>query len=195
MLVIAVDTGSISPERLAWTARRHDDDGPESTGVATAQGLFDAVFSALHDGEQVAIGFNCPLTRPVTDTADSHPEAALARAVAVDGGPGVAALRALVDELGHWRPWTIVTTSLPRWKATTSVLLWEAAGDEAVGEPAIDAFYAMLRGPGNVPSGSGEPVLNLAAAAAVASEASADPGELTRPVLRIRVGSPIAAAQ
>ena len=66
MLVIVVDTDRITGDELPWIGRRHDDDGPESTGEATAQGLFDAVFAALHDGEQVAIGFDCPLTAPAS---------------------------------------------------------------------------------------------------------------------------------
>ena len=62
MLVIAVDSADATAQQLSWTGRRHDDDGTESTGASTAQGLFEAVFHALHDGEQVAIGFDCPLT-------------------------------------------------------------------------------------------------------------------------------------
>jgi len=176
VLVIAVDTRTASDAQLTWAARRHDDDGTESTGEPTPQGLFDAVFHALHDGEQVAIGWDCPLTAPAEDGDRVDPEAALARARALTAGAGLDALGRLVSELGEWRPWTIVTTSSARWRATTSVLLWEFAGD-AEPERAIDAFYAALH---TDDAGEDEPALNLAAAIAVGSGATADPDELLR---------------
>jgi hypothetical protein len=197
MLVIGVETGEISPERVQWTGRRHDDDGAESTGAATPQGLFDAVFAALHDGEQVAIGFDCSLTVPADDLGSTDAELIVARARDLPVGPGIDQLRRLVKELGTWRPWTIVTTSLPRWRATTSVLLWQAdaaPGAEHTAASAIDAFYATIRR-GDQPGAGGddEALINLAAAAALDSDVTADHAELTRPALRIPVESQVLA--
>jgi hypothetical protein len=99
-------------------------------------------------------------------------------------------LRNLVTELGQWRPWTIVTTSLPRWRATTSVLLWEAVmahPGESAASVAIDAFYAVVQGDAPVGEPAPSALVNLAAMAALDSEVTADPAELTRPVLRIAV--------
>jgi hypothetical protein len=178
VLVIAVESRRITSSELPWLARRHDDDEFESTGEQTAQGLFDAVFHALHDGEQVSIGFDCALTAAGAGIDPQDPAAVLA---AAGDSPGVGALRWLIDELGTWRPWTIVTTSLARWRATTSVLVWEA---ETSGAAALDGFYAVLRA--DAPSSAGDSaVLNVAAAIAVASEATADTAELTQPVLRV----------
>lgn len=191
MLVVVVHTSGISGEQVPWTGRRHDDDGPESTGRPTADGLFEAVFHALHDGEQVAIGFDCPLTVPADGAEAPDAAAAVRVAQSVDAGPGIEQLRHLVAELGQWRPWTIVTTSLPRWRATTSVLLWETSLPPAGGSDAsaaIDAFYAMIRsGDQPVADGAQAPLVNLAAVAAVESEVTADAAELTRPVLRVPV--------
>jgi hypothetical protein len=176
VLVIAVDSTSPGPEQVRWAGRRHDDDGPESTGVQTAQGLFDAVFAALHDGEQVAIGFDCPLALPAANgTADDAADREMTE------------LRRLITELGRWRPWTIITTSLARWRATTSVLVWEVAGEHPADRTAaIDAFFATLRGAPAADEGSGR-LVNLAAAIAVESEATADPAEVDSPVLTIPV--------
>src|SRR5260370_592190 len=78
MLVIAMETGSGG--RVRWAGRRHDDgrlDG--SSGVSPAE-LFDAVFHALHDGEQVALGLDCALTMPVApDQPPASANAAAAR--------------------------------------------------------------------------------------------------------------------
>lgn len=173
MLVVAVNASNASPDRLPWVGRRHDDDGTESTGPATAQGLFDTVFAALHDGEQVAVGFDCPLTR----TADDADE------------PDLDEMRRLLHEIGTWRPWTVLTTSLARWRATTSVLVWEAAGPGPIdGAAAIDAFYALLRSGRKDADEPDADVRNLAAAIAVESDATADRTELTRPALRVTVG-------
>ena len=94
-------------------------------------------------------------------------------------------------ELGTWRPWTIVTTSLPRWHATTSVLLWEAAPESGGAAPldAIEAFYALVRAKEHSETDAVGAILNLAAAAAVSSDATADPAELTKPVVRVGYGS------
>jgi hypothetical protein len=176
VLVIAVNTAAATPDRLPWTGRRHDDEGTESTGVQTPEGLFEAVFYALHDGEQVAVGFDCALTAPDAESARE-----------LESGPGMAAVRHLVTELGTWRPWTIVTTSLARWRATTSVLVWEAVADGAV-EPgaAIEAFFATLRTAREADE-PGPPCINLAATVAVTSGASADASDVTRHALRVRV--------
>jgi hypothetical protein len=197
MLVIAVETASISPQRLPWSGRRHDDDGAESTGAATTQGLFDAVFHALHDGEQVAIGFDCPLSVPAVALVATDEAAVLAAARELGAGPAIDQLRRLVRELGVWRPWTIVTTSLPRWRATTSVLLWQAvpaAGAEITPASAIDAFFETIRH-GDQPGAGGTDgaLINLAAAAALDSEVTADAAELRQPVLQIPVESQVHA--
>jgi hypothetical protein len=198
MLVIAVQTAAATAQQLSWAGRRHDDDGTESTGEPTPAGLFDAVFHALHDGEQVAIGFDCPLTAAADQLDNSDPATLIARAGAVERGPGVERLRHLVTELGIWRPWTIVTTSLPRWRATTSVLVWEAVpapGAKVSPQAAIDAFYAMLgSGAQATADGATTAVLNLAAAAAVESGATADAAELTAPVLRVPLAAELAVA-
>lgn len=192
MFVIAVETAEVAAQRVPWTGRRHDDDDTESTGEQTAQGLFDAVFSALHDGEQVALGFDCPLS---SASPSADPEAARATARAVDQVPGLTELRRLVHELGTWRPWTIVTTSLPRWRATTSVLLWEAAPPGVPPREAIDAFFAAVRGGDHTPApAADEALVNLAAAAAIDSAVAADAEELTQPVLRIVATGKVRAA-
>jgi hypothetical protein len=196
MLVIAVHGAEIDGDRLPWTGRRHDDDATESTGTASAQGLFEAVFHALHDGEQVAIGFDCPLSIPGEPGESSDVASLLARAESVDATPALTELRRLVRELGMWRPWTIVTTSLPRWRATTSVLMWEAVAEsDAAVTPldAIEAFFAVLQSGGQSDDDAAPPTLNLAAAAAVSSEVTADPAELTGPVIRIPVRSGVPA--
>lgn len=175
MLVIAVDTTSTASDALHWVGRRHDDDAFESTGEPTARGLFDTVFAALHDGEQVSIGFDCPLTASAgVDPLD-----------AAGDGPALAALRWLITEVGTWRPWTIVTTSLPRWRATTSVLVWEAGGGDAAA--AVDGFYALLRADAPPVGDAADGSVNLAAAIAVASDATADEAEVRLPVLRVAV--------
>src|SRR5579859_2578785 len=71
MLVIAIETGSGAPAR--WAGRRHDDDRPDATSGASPAELFDAVFHALHDGEQVALGLDCPLTVPAPADHDPAP--------------------------------------------------------------------------------------------------------------------------
>src|SRR5690348_10941613 len=104
MLVIAIETGSRPGRRVWWSGRRHDDDRPDASSGASAAELFETIFGALHDGEQVALGF----------------------AALEAGGPGLAMLGHLLNELGVWRPWTTVSTSLARWRANTSILVWQA---------------------------------------------------------------------
>src|SRR6202041_2349025 len=112
MLVIAVET--VPDGHVRWAGRRHDDDRPDASSGASPSELFDAVFHALHDGEQVALGFDCALTMPVTPDHEPGQD------------PGLAELGYLLGELGNWRPWTTVSTSLACWKANTSILVWQA---------------------------------------------------------------------
>ena len=58
MLVIGAASGSAG---LRWRGRRHDDNGPGAAHGDGVDTLFRAVFEALHDGEQVAVGFSAPL--------------------------------------------------------------------------------------------------------------------------------------
>lgn len=177
MLVITVET---APDgRVRWAGRRHDDDRPDATAGASSAELFDAVFHALHDGEQVALGFDCPLTTPADDDADTT--------------AGLTELSQLLGELGTWRPWTTVSTSLARWKANTSILVWQAvpaSGASAVtATAATDSFfrhYPTARGEANG-TGDDRPVVNLAAAAARRAGLFVDPSELARPATSITV--------
>jgi hypothetical protein len=155
MLVIAIQTGSPPGGRVRWAGRRHDDDRPEASSGSSPAELFDAVFRALHDGEQVALGLDCPLTVPA---APDQPPA-----------PGLAELGDLLGALGTWRPWTTVSTSLARWKANTSILVWQAVPAPGTGpvtaSAATESFFRQFpaRGTG---AGTGGSVVNLAAAAA-----------------------------
>ena len=123
MFVIALETSAAG---LAWSGRRHDDEESERTTGSSAQDLFDAVFQALHDGEQVAVGVDCCLTAPVP--------------------AGLTHLTRLLDELGTWRPWTTITTSPTRWLATQSILVWETP-EGTPAEAAVRAFYDALAAP------------------------------------------------
>ena len=116
MLVLVVET-----RRLRWAGRRHDDDR-HIAGTSQAA-LFDAVFAALYDGEQVALGFDCPVTASVQAP--------------------IPALDQLLAELNRWRPWTTVSTSLSRWRANTSILVWEAPAGVAASQ-AADSFFGQL---------------------------------------------------
>lgn len=164
MFVLALDPAAASGPDVAAVGRRHDEN-PGATATATAQELFDVVFAALHDGEQVALGV------PAGEAA------------------GHQAAIALLTEIGHWRPWTAVSTSLSGWRATRSILVWEIADPLPLtaGE-AVEAFF------GQVPTGvdgpdaagpAGPAGQNPVAAAAQAAGLSVDPAELTRPVFRV----------
>jgi hypothetical protein len=208
MLVIAMQTQPGG--RVRWAGRRHDDDRPDASSGTSPAELFDAVFHALHDGEQVALGFDCALTLPVPP--DQDPGAALAEEAASRPGlaeeaasrpglaeeaasrPGLAELGYLLGELGHWRPWTTVSTSLARWKANTSILVWQAvpaAGASAVSaSAAADSFFrelpaATARGSG--PADETGTLVNLAAAAARRAGLFVDPAELAQPIVSITV--------
>jgi len=179
MLVIAIETGSGEPAR--WAGRRHDDDRPDATSGASPAELFDAVFHALHDGEQVALGLDCPLTVPAP--TDQDPAAA-----------GLADLGYLLGELGTWRPWTTVSTSLARWKANTSILVWQAVpapGQGAVpASAAADSFFRQLPAvAGHAEEKTAGPLVNLAAAAARRAGLFVDPSELAEPAVSITVTS------
>src|SRR5260370_18312013 len=105
MVVIAMETGSLPGGGVCWAGRRHDDGRPDaSSGVSPAE-LFDAVFHALHDGEQVALGLDCALTMPAASEQDpaSAPAGASADALVTlaepaASRPGLSALGYLLDQ-------------------------------------------------------------------------------------------------
>jgi hypothetical protein len=206
VLVIAVQTGSLggpagsvgSGGSGGWAGRRHDDDRPDASSGATSAELFDAVFHALHDGEQVALGFDCPLTLTVSPdqgalAAEADADALVNRAEPAATRPGLTELGHLLGELGTWRPWTTVSTSLSRWKANTSILVWEAVPAEGSGSvtasAAADSFFRQLKTaaePGPEVPAAGT-VVNLAAATARRAGLFVDASELGRPAVSITV--------
>jgi hypothetical protein len=197
VLVIAVETGSPLGGSTRWAGRRHDDDRPDASSGASSAELFDAVFHALHDGEQVALGFDCPLTLPVSPdqgaaAAQAAADALVQLAEPAATRPGITELEHVLGQLGTWRPWTTVSTSLSRWKANTSILVWEAVPAEGsrgvdVGT-AADSFFRQLRTvTEHEPDAAGGPVVNLAAAAARQAGLLADASELTHPAVSITV--------
>ena len=192
MLVIAMETQASPPGQLRWTGRRHDDDESDATSGASAAGLFDAVFHALHDGEQVALGFDCPLTLPVAPD-HSGPDTAGDLAKQAEGRPGIAELADLLGQLARWRPWTTVSTSLSRWKANTSILVWEAvpaAGSGGVRPAAAaDTFFRRLRAAEPEEEPAEGTVVNLAAAASRRAGLFVDAPELACPAVAITVAS------
>ena len=185
MLVIAMETGSGG--RVRWAGRRHDDDRPDATAGASPAELFDAVFHALHDGEQVALGLDCALTMPVA------PDQASASNLAEEAAnrPGLAELGYLLGELGNWRPWTTVSTSLARWKANTSILVWQAVPAPGAGpvtaSAATDSFFRQLPAAAQKADETNGTVVNLAAATARRAGLFVDPSELARPTVSITV--------
>lgn len=196
MLVIAMETGSLPDGRTRWAGRRHDDDRPDASSGSSSAELFDAVFHALHDGEQVALGFDCPLTMPAPpgEGPQSDADALVTLAEPAAGRPGLAELGHLLGELGHWRPWTTVSTSLDRWRANTSILVWQAlpapgAAEVAAGA-AADSFFRQFPAAtqDTTDTGAGT-VLNLAAAAARRAGLFVDASELARPTVSITVTS------
>ena len=153
MLVITMETGSLPGGRTRWAGRRHDDDRPDASSGTSSAELFDAVFHALHDGEQVALGFDCALTMPVPPdqgraSAPADADALVTLAEPAASRPGLAELGHLLGELGTWRPWTTVSTSLARWKANTSILVWQAVpapgADAVTASAAADSFFRQL---------------------------------------------------
>ena len=196
MLVIAMETQSSPSGRMRWTGRRHDDDECDATSGASPAELFDAVFRALHDGEQVALGLDCPLTMPVApaQARAAGPDSVddLAKlAEQAEGQPGIAELGQLLGELARWRPWTTVSTSLSRWKANTSILVWEAvpaSGSGAVpAGAAADSFFRRLRTAEPEQEAVAGTVVNLAAAASRRAGLFVAAPELARPAVSITV--------
>jgi hypothetical protein len=202
VLVIAVQTGSLGGPSGSggfggWAGRRHDDDRPDASSGASSAELFDAVFHALHDGEQVALGFDCPLTLPVspdqdTAAAQADADALVRQADPAATRPGITELGHVLGELGTWRPWTTVSTLLSRWKANTSILVWEAVPAEGSGpvtaSAAADSFFRQLQTaaePG--PEAAAGTVVNLAAATARRAGLFVDASELGRPAVTITV--------
>lgn len=173
MLVIAVEPSEAGPR---WRGRRHDDDGPGAASGTTREDLFEAVFHALHDGEQVAVGLPAPLGADPGTTLET----------AEGERPAVRELAALLGELGHYRPWTVVSTSLPRWRATTSVLVWETASPDL--DAAVEAFFTLVDGDRGAEDPHAE-VVNLAAAAAVRAGLTCDEAQTGEPVVLVSVGS------
>jgi len=153
----------------------------------------------------VALGFDCPLTMPVSSEqdpgsapADADADALVTLAEPASSRPGLAELGYLLSELGTWRPWTTVSTSLARWKANTSILVWQAVpapGASAVTASAAAAsFFRQLpavTSRANEPAAATKPaaatVVNLAAAAARRAGLFVDPSELAQPAVSITV--------
>jgi len=197
VLVIAMETGSASDGRMRWAGRRHDDDRPDASSGASSAELFDAVFHALHDGEQVALGFDCPLTVPVsldqgTAAGPGGADALVKLAEPAATRPGIAELGQVLGELGTWRPWTTVSTSLARWKANTSILVWQAvpaAGStEVTASAAADSFFRQLpRATDHGTEAAAGTVVNLAATAARRAGLFVDASELAQPAVSITV--------
>jgi hypothetical protein len=199
VLVIAVETASLPGGRMRWAGRRHDDDGPDASSGTSSAELFDAVLHALHDGEQVALGFDCPLTLPVLvdqGVAAGHAgaDALVKLAEPAATRPGITELGHLLGQLGTWRPWTTVSTSLSRWRANTSILVWEAVPAEGSSEvdvgAAADSFFRQLRtATEHEPDAADGPVVNLAAVVARRAGLLADASELVQPTVSITVTS------
>ena len=106
--------------------------------------------------------------------------------------PGITELGDVLGQLGTWRPWTTVSTSLSRWKANTSILVWEAVPAEGSSEVAVgaaaDSFFRQLQTatePGTEPAAGA--VVNLAAAAARRAGLFVDASELAHPAVSITV--------
>ncbi|HEU5267581.1 MAG TPA: hypothetical protein VFU35_12820 [Jatrophihabitans sp.] len=192
MLVIGVGTAQPSSNEFSWSGRRHDDDAPGASRGNSSAELFDAVFHALHDGEQVAVGVAGALSAPLPDGGiDAVNERALEVLATAEGqAPDIVRIRTLLDELGKWRPWTVVSTSLGRWRATTSVLVWQietdaAAVDERAADAAVEAFYERVRTASDAAPASDRRVLNLPAAIAMRAGLGVDTAQLTEPPLAI----------
>jgi hypothetical protein len=181
MLVIAMETEFLPGGRVRWAGRRHDEDWPDGSAGDSPGDLFDAVFRALHDGEQVALGLDCPLSVP--GSPYQRPP---------DATPGLTELGHLLDELGTWRPWTRVSTSLAPWRANTSMLVWQAVPVPGSGRvaatAAADSFFRQLPAVSErrTDTGAGT-VVNLAADAARRAGLLVDESELSRPAVMITV--------
>jgi hypothetical protein len=195
VLVIGIGAPRGSSDHVTWSGRRHDDDGPGAIRGRSSQELFDAVFHALHDGEQVAVGTVGTLSVPVADEqpdeATTNERAAKLLADAQPQTAEIAEIQTLLDELGQWRPWTVVSTSLARWRATTSVLVWHIQSgdtplDASAADAAVDAFYERLRaGTDDEPDPAAGRVLNLPAAIAMRAGLGVDSAQLHEPPLSV----------
>jgi hypothetical protein len=181
VLVIALASTGAGDE-FSWSGRRHDDDVQEGPRGSSADDLFDAVFHALHDGEQTAVGVDCALTASVPGDGTDE-SALLAAAAAAEPVASREQLRHLLDQLGMWRPWTAVTSSPQRWLATQSILAWEwPAGKPA--DDVITRFFANVRRD-RPAEAAPDSVVNLAVAAALRAGLTVDRAELTQPALTI----------
>jgi hypothetical protein len=188
VLVIGVGSTQPASAEFSWSGRRHDDDASGASRGTSSEELFDAVFHALHDGEQVAVGVAATLSAPLSgDLADD--DAALNLLTGAEAkSSDTAAIRTLLDEIGQWRPWTVVSTSLARWRATTSVLVFEIdadAGDTGVVDAAVDAFFEQVRSGSDTAAPGRNGVLNLPAAMALRAGLDVDTDQLTEAPLSI----------
>jgi hypothetical protein len=194
MLAIAVET-SPGNGGFTWSGRRHDEDRLRSSQATSAEALFDTVFEALHDGEQVAVGVDCPLiVRVPSDRTDSDEQLdenrLLQLAAGVEQRPGFAQLANALKLVAHWRPWTTASASLARWRANTSILLWEADASSQDAESAIRGLFNSLRpAAGETMPPKGEPIVNVGAATAIQAGLIIDHAELEQPPLVIRAHS------
>ena len=190
MFVIGMKPAAESgADDVIWCGRRHDDDGPDTSSGTTSASLFESVFDAVHDGEQVAIGVHASLTADADDVAGGAGEL-LRHAAEHEPDAGLIAVTRLLDELGHWRSWTAVSTSFAGWRSTRSILVWHIDAIAPSPSAAVEAFFDLVRnGCADVDNGSAsDPVVNLVAAAAVRAGLPVDPADLSRPVLRVSVG-------
>jgi hypothetical protein len=207
MLVITMETGSLPGGRTRWAWRRHDDDRPDASSGASSAELFDAVFHALHDGEQVALGFDCALTMPVPQdqgraSAPADADVLVTLAEPAASRPGLAELGHLLGELGTWRPWTTVSTSLARWKANTSILVWQAVpapGASAVtASAAADSFFRQLPAASarkTEPAAAADPAAGAQPAAGAETAAGPQPAAGAQPAAGTVVNLAAAAAR
>lgn len=189
MFVIGLEPAAESgADEVNWSGRRHDDDRPDTSRGTTSASLFDSVFAALHDGEQVAIGVDASLTAAADDVVGGE-EALLRRAGERAPDAGLVAITRLLDELGHWRSWTAVSTSLAGWRSTRSILVWRIDAGAPSPSAAVEAFFDLVRSGRAEIDGvsSPDPVVNLVAAAAIRAGLPVDPADLSRPVLRVSV--------
>jgi hypothetical protein len=190
VLVIGVGTTDPSSAQFSWSGRRHDDDAPGASHGTSSAELFDAVFTALHDGEQVAIGVAAPLSTPLADGGIASNEQALTLLGDAEGAaPQIDAIRTLLEEIGKWRPWTVVSTSLAQWRATTSVLVFRIDSDgdvdAQVADAAVDAFFDRVHRRDAPERSAPGHALNLPAAIALRAGLGVDTAQLTEPPLSI----------
>ena len=108
-MVIGVRAATPSSDDLAWSGRRHDDDKPGAVRGSSSADLFDTVFHALHDGEQVAVGFGGPLTARVDEDQRNLDGAGQEdRAISLLDKPRPAH-RGWPDSTDSWASWEVAT--------------------------------------------------------------------------------------